>query len=230
MFAAGAAVLPRDGMEAVPRQLAARLPEGALHFGREVVAVRTGELVLRSGEVVPCPRVVVATDGAAAAQLLDGVPQPRWCGVACLYFVASEPPIDEPLLVLNGDGVGPVNNLCVPTQVAPEYGPGDKALVSVSVLGERADRADLTERVRDQLADWFGPGVHSWRHLRTYRIARALPRQEPGWLSPPLREARLGAGVYIAGDHRANASIDGALTSGRRAAEAVLEDRARNAD
>jgi hypothetical protein len=121
-----------------------------------------------------------------------------------------------------------VNNLCVPTQVAPEYGPGDKALVSVSVLGERADRADLTERVRDQLADWFGPGVHSWRHLRTYRIARALPRQEPGWLSPPLREARLGAGVYIAGDHRANASIDGALTSGRRAAEAVLEDRARN--
>jgi monoamine oxidase len=33
--------------------------------------------------------------------------------------------------------------------------------------------------------------------------------------------------VYLAGDHRDNASINGALRSGRRAAEAVLADLSR---
>ncbi|MGM0819533.1 MAG: FAD-dependent oxidoreductase, partial [Actinomycetota bacterium] len=37
---------------------------------------------------------------------------------------------------------------------------------------------------------------------------------------------RLGAGRYVAGDHRENASINGALRSGRRAAEAILADLA----
>ena len=35
------------------------------------------------------------------------------------------------------------------------------------------------------------------------------------------------AGVYLCGDHRDNASIEGAMVSGRRAAEAVLADLAR---
>jgi phytoene dehydrogenase-like protein len=224
MFSSGEAVLPRLGMEAIPRQLAARLPEAALRLGAEVVAVRPGEVVLRSGEVVPATHTVVAVDGTAAARLVPDVPAPRWAGVACLYFAASEPPVGAPLLVLNGEGEGPVNNLCVPTQVAPDYGPAGQALVSVSVLDAKADRADLTSAVRDQLAAWFGPGVHAWRLLRTYRIARALPRQEPGWLEPPQRPVRLTTGLYVAGDHRENASSHGALTSGRRAAEAVLAD------
>ncbi|MDF2740823.1 MAG: hypothetical protein K0S88_2191, partial [Actinomycetia bacterium] len=31
-------------------------------------------------------------------------------------------------------------------------------------------------------------------------------------------------GLYVCGDHRDNASINGALVSGRRTADAVLED------
>jgi predicted NAD/FAD-dependent oxidoreductase len=34
-------------------------------------------------------------------------------------------------------------------------------------------------------------------------------------------------GLYVCGDHVDNASINGAMESGRRAAEAVLADRAR---
>jgi hypothetical protein len=50
-------------------------------------------------------------------------------------------------------------------------------------------------------------------------IAEALPHQPPPLV---LRQpARLAGGVFIAGDHRDTASIQGALVSGRRAADAV---------
>jgi predicted NAD/FAD-dependent oxidoreductase len=63
--------------------------------------------------------------------------------------------------------------------------------------------------------------VVAWRHLKTYHIHHAQP---PGTLEPPERPVRLRPGLYVCGDHRDNASINGALASGRRAAAAVLED------
>jgi predicted NAD/FAD-dependent oxidoreductase len=66
--------------------------------------------------------------------------------------------------------------------------------------------------------------VAGWRHLRTYAIAHALPVQTPEALAEPHRKVRLSPGLYVCGDHRENGSIQGALVSGRRAAEALLED------
>lgn len=45
--------------------------------------------------------------------------------------------------------------------------------------------------------------------------------------APPtdlFRPVALGGGLYVAGDHRTTATLDGALKSGRLAAEAVLAD------
>ena len=39
-----------------------------------------------------------------------------------------------------------------------------------------------------------------------------------------FRPVSLGAGVYVCGDHRCSATLDGALKSGRLAAEAVVAD------
>ena len=67
-------------------------------------------------------------------------------------------------------------------------------------------------------------GVGAWRHLRTCRILPALPRQLPPALAEPERPVRWQANLYVCGDHRDNASIQGAMVSGRRAAEAVIRD------
>ena len=66
----------------------------------------------------------------------------------CLYFAAHKPPLTEPILVLNGDGEGPINNLCVPSQVSRKYAPADQALISVTVLGAYADSDSLASDVR----------------------------------------------------------------------------------
>ncbi len=55
--------------------------------------------------------------------------------MTCFYYAAEEPLVTEPLLVLNGDGAGRVNNSAVISRVAPTYAPAGKHLVSVAVLG-----------------------------------------------------------------------------------------------
>ena len=225
MFAVGDVVLPTRGMGAIPEQLAGRLPDGMVELNTPVESVSEGEVVLRSGERRPARAVVVAADGPSAARLL-GLPDPGSVPATCVYFAAAEAPVHEPMIMLDGDGTGPVNNLCVPSAVVPTYAPPGQSLVSAAVLGDQKDDEDLVEAVRAQLTGWFGEAVRGWRHLRTYVIEHAQPPQPPGRLEPPERPVRIRPGLYAAGDHLDNASINGAMASGRRAAEAVLDQLA----
>jgi phytoene dehydrogenase-like protein len=227
MFAEGKAALPAEGMGAMARQMAARLPEEAIRTRAPVAAIGKGGVSLVSGERVPGGPVVVATSEPAAALLVDEIEPTASRSVTCLYFAAETPPVTEPCLVLNGELHGPVNNLAVLSSVAPSYAPEGQSLISATVLGDPdEDDSGLEETVRRQMTGWFGSGVAGWRHLRTYRIGHALPEQGPRGLDLPQQSVRVRPGLYICGDHRETASIQGAMSSGRRAAEAILDDRA----
>lgn len=227
MFATGDTVVPERGMGAIPEQLASRLPAGVLRMRAPVGDVWGHRVRLADGELIEAKAVVVATDPSSAVGLLPGMLAPRMNRVTCLYFAAPEPPVEGPWLLLNGEGRGLVNNVAVMSEVSPAYAPAGQALVSVSVLGLPLAGEALDVRVRAELAQWFGPAVDTWRHLRTYSLSAALPAQPPQALEPAHRTVRLSPGLYVCGDHRDNASIDGALGSGRRAAEAVLMDLGR---
>ncbi len=224
MFSSGMACLPAAGMEAIPRQIADHLHPGRVQLNSPVAAVEPSKVRLFSGQEIAAQAVVVASDGPIAAKLLGTAEPVLGQGVTCLYFATTKPPVDRPILLLNGEGRGPINNLCVPTTVASSYGPVGQSLISVTVLGNPADPNLLMADVLDQLRDWFGTQVNTWRHLRTFSIPYALPSQPSQALNEPERSVRWKPGLYVCGDHRDNASIQGAMTSGRRAAEAVLED------
>ena len=215
-FADGDAVLPAAGMGAIPTQLAAALPEGTVHLRSTVTSVGQDEVGLADGRRVSGSAVVVATEGPAAARLL-GLPDPGSRPVCCVWFAADEAPWEEPVLLLDGEGGGPASNVVVHTNVAPSYAPPGAALVACAVVG--AGSLDLAAQVRSQLRRWFGSVVDSWRHLRTDVIPHGQPEQLPPF--PARRSVRHGSGAYVCGDHRDTASIQGALFSGRRAAEAV---------
>jgi phytoene dehydrogenase-like protein len=225
MFADGQATLPAAGMEALPRQLVADLPADAVRLETTATAVNGQQVALDDGTVVEAPAIAVATEAPAAQRLIGDVQPTEGRTTTCLYYAAATSPLKEPILVLNGDGTGPINNLCVPSDVAPSYAPAGRALLSVVVVGS-PDRSDdvLEQQVRRQLTEWFGSSVALWDHLRTDRIAYALPEQRPPFLSPPSRPVRRRAGLYVCGDHRRTASLNGALASGREAAEAMLSD------
>jgi phytoene dehydrogenase-like protein len=224
-LAVGHWALPSRGMGAIPEQLAAGLPSG-VHLRRAATKVERGKLTLAGGELLRPRAVVVATDGPSASWLLGEhvLPPPGSMPATCLYFATEHPPLDEPIMVLNGEASGPVSHCCVPSAVSPTYAPAGRHLVSASVLGPAEAGEELERAVVEQLADWFGSGVLGWDLLATYRIEHAQPAQPVGALDPPERPVRLEPGLYLCGDHRDNASINGALASGRRAATAVLED------
>jgi Flavin containing amine oxidoreductase len=222
-FARGATAVPAAGMGALGRQLAAALPGGALRLRTPVVAVDDDGATLDGGERVEGDAVVVATDGPSAAQLVPGVRSPASLPATQLAFAAPASPVGEGILVLDGEGEGPVNHLAVLSDVAPGYAPEDAALVSANVVGV-ADPDDdrLEAAARAQLAGWFGAAeVAGWRLLRVDRIAHAQPYQAPGALEPPARPVRRTARLWVCGDHRDTASINGALASGRRTGEEV---------
>jgi hypothetical protein len=146
-----------------------------------------------------------------------------------LYFSADRDdiPVRDPVLFLNGSGEGIVNNMFFATNVAPSYGPPGKALVSVTLIGLFDDTSDhdLVDEVISELSGWFGGSmVGSWKPLRTYRVRYAQPNQCPP--TNLMKNPQIGSGLYLCGDHLTSATFDGALASGRKAAEALLRDRA----
>jgi phytoene dehydrogenase-like protein len=226
MFAEGPGAVPAAGMQAIPDQIAAGLPPGSVRLGAAVARVGHREVTLSDGEVVRGRAVVVAAEGPAASRLLGGeVPDPGSNGSTTLYYAADRPPTEEAILMLDGEGRGPVNSLVVMSNASAAYAPPGLSLLSASVVGIPSDDdIELDRRVRAQLRGWFGSDVDKWRRLRTNRIPHSLPDQTAGKLEPWQRPVRLRPGLYVCGDHRDNGSIDGAMTSGFRAAQAVMED------
>ncbi|HVO57904.1 MAG TPA: NAD(P)/FAD-dependent oxidoreductase [Dongiaceae bacterium] len=227
MLSEGDTAVPARGMGAIPAQIASHLPPGSVRLNAAVESLHENEVTLKGGEPLRARAIVVAADGPSAAHLA-GEAEPASRSVSCFYFAADEPPLADPMLLLNGDGAGPVNNFAVISQVAPSYAPAGKSLISATVLGTHQLTDDqLGGFIIAQMKTWFGSVARSWRFLRSYRIAHAQPQQFPGALDPPQRPVRIRPGVYLCGDHRDNASIHGAMLSGRRAAEAVVADFSR---
>lgn len=225
MFAEGSASLPAGGMGAIPDQMAAPLTAEKVKLNAEVAQLENDGVRLKSGELIRAEAVVLATEGTGLGAWVPGLPEVKSRSVTCLYFATEKSPLKEPILVLNGEGSGLVNNLCVPSDISSRYAPPGASLISATVLGNpELDESELTEAVRAELKVWFGEQVERWRHLKTYRIVHALPETGSQGLAEPSRPVRLKEGLFVCGDHRETSSIEGALVSGRRAAEAVLQE------
>lgn len=242
-LALGDSTLPEKGIGEIPNQLASKLPNGSIRLNSRVVSIELDEanegncvtVKLENGEELRSEiGVILAVEEPEAEKLLAGkylvtnkrVKKPGRSTV-CLYFTADQAriPSSDPVLYLNGSGKGIINNMFFATNVAPSYGPPGKALISISLIGlfSEVSDDDLVSQVVGELSEWFGESmVGSWKHLRTYRIRFAQPNQSPP--TDLMRNPRLRSGLYLCGDYQTSATFDGALVSGRRAVEALLQD------
>ncbi|MGE0879964.1 MAG: NAD(P)/FAD-dependent oxidoreductase [Acidimicrobiia bacterium] len=212
----GDAAVPADGMGAIPAQLAEGIPPDRIVLDCRVECLE-GHTVRTSKGTVEAGLVVVATDGPTASKLIDLKPvQSR--SVTGVWYAADVPPVRTKAIVLDGTSQGPVFNVAIMSEVAPEYAPAGQTLLVAAAPG--VCDAAIEPAVRAQLRRWWGPQVDDWRHLRTDAIEHGQPAQDPPFV--PKRRVHLAGGLFVCGDHRDTASIQGALYSGRRCAEAVL--------
>ena len=220
-FVRGRPSLPTQGMQAIPDQLHRALPDGSVRLHAPVSEV-SGTSVVIDGERIRAKAVLVATDPMAATRLLPGLQVPSGNSVTTWYHLADCPAEritgGVPVLVIDGDRRGPVINSVALTHACPSYAGDGRVLVSSSVLGIGPAAHD-EPAIREHLAVMHGVNTTGWQPVASYPIPYALPA-----MLPPLQVRKpvdLGDGLFVAGDHRDTASIQGAMVSGRRAAEAI---------
>jgi phytoene dehydrogenase-like protein len=218
-FALGTPGVPALGMSALPEQIAADL-DGKVVLGTEVVSVEPsrsgGWRVVTDAGRYDARAVVVATDPAGASGL-TGVDTAGMKGLVTHWYAVDEAPTGLDLLVLDPSRSGPVVNTAVMSNVAPAYAPDGRHLVQATTLA--AGGAPSEAEVRQHLARMYRTSTEDWDLVITHEVHHALPHQRPG---VSIRQpVELGEGLFVAGDHRDTASIQGALVSGRRTAAAV---------
>lgn len=221
IFSTAQTVLPAQGIQALAQSLAKPLHPEALILNSVVQGISPNSVTLASGQQLDASGVVVATD-AQQAHHLCGIELPKdWHSTTTVYFKAPRSPVTmKGSLVLNGVGPsdGPINTLCVPSDVQPTYAPSHHALISVSVLGIPSDTQALAKVIINQAKGWFGRCVDEWEFLKAYPIDHALPDFSPP--TPKLSDSAglIEPGLVVCGDYLAYPSLNGAMWSGRQAA------------
>jgi len=242
----GAIGVPAEGMSSIPQSLADRAREAGvtIETGADVETVRTagqGRIPFRTGaadaegatveladgSTRETDAVVVAATPPEARRLtgVESVPTEAVPNVTGWYALpAGETFETGKRILLNAANESP--NAVVPmSEVAPEYAPDDRALLAATFLGEGPlDRpaAALRDDVRDALEAWYPE--RDFAGLETvdvHRVRFAQFAQPPG-VHAGLPDPDDPEGpVVLAGDYTEWSSIQGALESGRTAAEAA---------
>lgn len=213
--------LPAQGMAALPHWLADRLPAPVL-LGTRVRAVtsRGADWVVEADGAATTARAVVFAVDPPAAAALTGLRVPPMHGCITDWFAAAERPAGGRLVCVDArPAATPVVNTAVVSDVAPSYAPAGRHLVQATCLWRTGAPPSVAD-VRHHAASILAADPSGWEHVTRHEIPHALPA-----LPAPLqvrRDVSLGDGRFVCGDHRDTASIQGAMTSGRRTGESVV--------
>jgi protoporphyrinogen oxidase len=207
--------------------LAEQLPRGSISLQSSAVQLDGNNITLANGNSLSGDHVVIATESNAAARLLE-LPQVQtnWNQTTTLYY--SSPMCNERYksLILRGDENGPIQTATIISNVAAEYAPEQKSLISVSLSpSEDKSSHEMEKHAKQQLTSWFGDQVNQWELVQTYKIPYGLPKMD---IDPVIRSPEVDGRetTYLCGDHFQTPSIEGAMDSGLRAATAILAKRA----
>jgi phytoene dehydrogenase-like protein len=246
MLASGRAAVPRDGMQAIPDQLAADLPAGAIRLNTPALSLEfagspspawSGDDGVRapgnrvaavkiSSETIEANAVILAAH-SPEAERLSKLPLPKDAySVTCLYFHLPHPLYGHKKLVLNAYPDRFVASAVQISNVASSYAPAPEHLLAATILGAPdLSLEQMAERALDDMQRWF-----PWRRIRglkplaAYQVPFARLHQPPGFQASRPANRTAAAGLYLAGEYTTCSSIDGALASGERAAQALLDD------
>ncbi len=223
-FIKGVPAVPADGMQAIPTQLAQHLHDDSLRLNTWVHGIEATTALTDAGRI-KARALILATDQDTSAAWLGGVAR-GWRSVTTWYHTTdmSRQQLNNgkaQLIVDSVRGRGPVINTVPISHAAGSYTRTGVHLVSTSVLGTDTSQ-DMHQRVQEHLNLLYSCDSSSWNLAGVYPVHKALPMA-----TPPLIETadpRIGEFQYLAGDHVGIPSINTAMASGVKAAQAAIAD------
>ena len=199
----GKSGLPRDGVGELPRLLARRLPKVHLNTRIDSLAM------------VKADAIIVAADLTTAAQLLDISSVPKLASSTTWYHEIPQDMTASKRLHIDAQARGPVINSIAISNMVPAYAPTGKALLSSTTVSFASE-----SEVRRHLATMWGVSTADWSLIAKYEIPKSLPIFAVG--TRGVTSAKVTENVFVAGDYRTAPSQNGALLSGRLAAQELL--------
>ena len=212
-FVNGRPGVPRNGVGELSKALAHRVSN--IVYNTRVDGIEKTSVHTNNGTYT-ANKILIATDATTATQLLDLTEVPRMAGCITWYHAVSENPSGNGRLVVDGQRRGPIINSVVMSDVSSSYAPANQHLVSTTT------DLNVTESdVRRHLAILWGVDTYAWQFIAKYEIPAALPIHNVG--RALSQSMRINDHHFVAGDHRTVPSQQGALFSGRLAAQLILD-------
>ena len=223
MFSEGDAAIPELGMEEIPKQLVAMLPENSITYNVKVSEIKKNTIICENGLRIETENIIIATEANSFAKNYITQNQTKSHQVTNVYFECEIPPTKKSVVVLNASKNKKwVNNMTVVSNISEKYAPEGKVLISVSYNGiPDIDDETLCLNMKNELSQWFGNQTLEWKKLKIYKINYALPNLEIIKNELNMKEIQINENLFICGDHLLNGSINAAMKSGRLLAELI---------
>ncbi|MEY4348289.1 MAG: hypothetical protein RIS43_708 [Actinomycetota bacterium] len=217
-FIKGVPALPARGMAAIPEQMAQLLHADSIKLNTWSHSVTDTSVETDAGRI-NADAVILATDQDTAAAWL-GTPTQGWRSVTTWYHAVPTSLLNgKALLSVDGNARGPVINTVPISNAATSYAPQGQTLVSSSTLGTDSSHA-MEQQVRAHCAEIYGVSTAEWRLVSVTPIEKALPTSLPPFIVnkavPTIN------GVFVAGDHLRQPSLNSAIASGVSAGLAAV--------
>ena len=207
-FIVGDSGLPIAGVGVLAEPLAARIQN--IHLNSPITNLE--EFKGRS--------VIVATDHHFASTLFEVQPSISFAQSYTWYHSVPAGLITSNRLRVTSTDSPIVNSIAI-SNLMPTYAPADRTLISTTTLREIDEIS-----IREHLSRFWSIEIELFELIKCYEIKEALPIFSPAGASRAL-SAKVSEGIYRAGDYLTAGSQNGALLSGRLAAQELLFDKSR---
>ena len=219
MFGEGNAALPKDGIQAIPKQLFEKLKSTTFIFNTKVKSVENGSFKLESGEAIKSNFTIIATQASGLVSNLKNQAT-LWKSCDTLYFEIAKREIKKPLIGLIAAPNTLINNIFYHTSLQTSA-TATKELLSVTVIDKQnLTNKQLVTEVQKELKELCN--IDSCTFIKQYNIPMALPNLQDIQYEMLPSETRLTETIFLAGDTQLNGSLNAAMIAGERAALEVI--------
>jgi len=207
-FIFGRPGVPARGVGEFSKALSTKLKDVRLNQRVDRVVGRT---VVGSFGSLEADAIVVATTASTANSLLNLYMPHETCSSTTWYHATTEE-LRAPSYMAIPMNSGIVNSIVI-SQVSAAYAPAGTHLVATTTLNSVSE-----DRIKKQLGLLWGS--RKWEFVQRYEIKESLPFMAKGSSRPIIRASE---NVVLAGDYLQIPSQQGAMLSGRLAAEELIQ-------
>ncbi len=218
MFGEGYAAIPREGMEAIPRQVYDGLAQSTFLFQSPVESIREGSIHLEGGRRLTTDYTIIATD---PSMFIPDRKPTNWKSCDTLYFKSKKRAIRQKLIGLIAEEGSLINNLFYPSCLGQRQLHQEELLCVTALDSQGLHEDDLIQKIKHELEEYCD--IRDITLVKVMRIPQSLPDRADLQYHADQSQTLHNQTVFIAGDQELNSSLNAAILSGETAANNLIE-------